>query len=173
MYTCKLRLLQFGLVDEVAVVESMGTIKGATSKPGKGDDSEDEEDDESMMEKRLAYVDRSINEAKKDGRLVGLMTGAKNPIAAEQRRDLVKNFLKDINSYRKCSNCSGYVKNHPRSLFCALTNITVKYLSFVPKGPLQQNLQEGASRKVEIGHAARRIPGPKSPGSPRLRKEVC
>lgn len=117
MYTCKLRLLQFGLVDEVAVVESMRTVKGATSKPGKGDDSEDEEDDESMMEKRLAYVDRSINEAKKDGRLVGLMTGAKNPIAAEQRRDLVKNFLKDINSYRKCSNCSGYVKTHPRSLF--------------------------------------------------------
>ncbi|KAJ5658746.1 DNA-directed RNA polymerase I subunit [Penicillium longicatenatum] len=107
MYTCKLRLLQFGLVDEVAVVESMGSVKGATSKPGKGEDSEDEEDDESMMEKRLAYVDRSIKEAKKDGRLVGLMTGAKNPIAAEQRRDLVKNFLKDINSYRKCSNCSG------------------------------------------------------------------
>lgn len=117
MYTCKLRLLQFGLVDEVAVVESMGSVKGATSKPGKGngDDSEDEEDDESMMEKRLAYVDRSINEAKKDGRLVGLMAGAKNPIAAEQRRDLVKNFLKDINSNRKCANCNGYVRNHPRS----------------------------------------------------------
>ena len=115
MYACKLRLLQYGLVDEVAVVESMGSIKGVKSKgsKGNGDESEDDEedDDETIMEKRTAYVNRSIREAKKDGRLAGLMAGAKNPIAAEQRRDLVKNFLKDITSIRKCANCSGYV-NH-------------------------------------------------------------
>lgn len=114
LYTCKLRLLQYGLVDEVAEVDAIGSVKGAKSKAGKtnGDDSgadEEQDDDETVMEKRTAYVNRRIKEAKKDGRLDGFMAGAKNPIAAEQRRDLVKTFLKDINSNRKCANCSGYV----------------------------------------------------------------
>lgn len=114
LYICKLRLLQYGLVDEVAEVDAIGSVKGAKSKPGKskGDDSgddEEEDDAETIMEKRTSYVNRRIKEAKKDGRLDGLMAGAKNPIAAEQRRDLVKTFLKDINANRKCANCSGYV----------------------------------------------------------------
>lgn len=110
MYTCKLRLYQYGLTDEVAKLDGMGTVKGTKPKAGKatGDDSDDEMDDpESIMEKRNAYVNRCIKEAKKDGRLEGLMAGAKNPIAAEARRDLVKTFFKDINSYKKCTNCSG------------------------------------------------------------------
>lgn len=112
LYVCKLRLLQYGLTGEVAKVEEIGSAKGAASKAqtqkGDGSDSE-EEDDESIMEKRTAYVSRCIREAKKDGRLDGLMTGAKNPIAAENRRELVKQFLKDINGNKKCHNCSGYV----------------------------------------------------------------
>ena len=114
LYTCKLRLLQYGLTDEVAAVEAIGSSKGAKtgSKKDKGDASDDDEedDDETIMEKRVAHVNRCIKEAKKDGRLDGLMAGAKNPIAAEQRRDLVKTFLKDINGNRKCYNCSGYVR---------------------------------------------------------------
>lgn len=112
LYTCKLRLLQYGLTEEVAAVEAIGSGRGSKSGPkkGKGDDeSDDEDDDETIMEKRIAHVNRCIKEAKGDGRLDGLMAGAKNPIAAEQRRDLVKTFLKDINGNRKCYNCSGYV----------------------------------------------------------------
>lgn len=115
LYTCKLRLLQYGLTDEVAAVEAIGSNKGAKSgsKKDTGDASDDDEedDDETVMEKRIAHVERCIKEAKKDGRLDGLMAGAKNPIAAEQRRDVVKTFLKDINGNRKCYNCSGYVRN--------------------------------------------------------------
>ena len=46
MYTCKLRLLQYGLVDEVAIVDAMGAVKGAKSKATKGkeDDSDDSDD---------------------------------------------------------------------------------------------------------------------------------
>ncbi|OQD78344.1 hypothetical protein PENDEC_c001G02119 [Penicillium decumbens] len=111
LYTCKLRLLQYGLTDEVAAVEAIGSNEGAKSgsKKDTGDASDDDEedDDETVMEKRIAHVERCIKEAKKDGRLDGLMAGAKNPIAAEQRRDVVKTFLKDINGNRKCYNCSG------------------------------------------------------------------
>lgn len=111
LYTCKLRLLQYGLIDEVAEVTSISSMKGSKSRgKNKGDDSGDDEedDDETVMEKRTAYVNRRIKEAKKDGRLDGLMAGAKNPIAAEQRRETIKEFLKDINKTRKCANCSGY-----------------------------------------------------------------
>lgn len=100
------------MVDKVAEIDSISSVKNSNSRPGmaKGGDSgdEEEEDEETIMQKRTAYVNRRIKEAKKDGRLDGLMAGAKNPIAAEHRRNLVKAFLKDINSYRKCANCSGY-----------------------------------------------------------------
>lgn len=167
LYTCKLRLLQYGLVDEVAEVDTIGSVKGAKLKPGqsKGDDSgddEEREDDESIMEKRTAYVNRRIKEAKKDGRLDGLMVGAKNPIAAEQRRDLVKTFLKGMNSNRKCANCSGYV-------FCSsavhlswyLTDSVAQNLTFLPEGSLQQNLSKSASREDQTCDVTRRVPGAK------------
>lgn len=113
MYTCKLRLLQYGLTDEVAIVDTMGSVKGGKSKATKGkeqeSDDDDELDDEDLMQKRTDYVTRRIQEAKKSGKLEGLMTGGQNPIAAEARRELIKTFLKDINSYKKCVNCSGYV----------------------------------------------------------------
>lgn len=113
MYTCKLRLLQYGLTDEVAIVDTMGSVKGGKSKATKGkeqeSDDDDELDDEDFMQKRTDYVTRRIQEAKKSGKLEGLMTGGQNPIAAEARRELIKTFLKDINSYKKCVNCSGYV----------------------------------------------------------------
>lgn len=113
MYTCKLRLLQYGLVDEVAVVDAMGAMKGAKSKTSKSkeDDSDDSDDadDDDYMQKRSDYVSRRIREAKKEGKCDGLMAGGQNPIAAEARRELIKTFLKDINAFKKCVNCSGYV----------------------------------------------------------------
>ena len=111
LYTCKLRLLQYGLTEEVAKVEEIGSARAANSKAktDKGDSDSEQEDDDSIMEKRSSYVTRCIKEAKKSGKLDGLMSGAKNPIAAEHRRELVKTFLKDINGNRKCYNCSGYV----------------------------------------------------------------
>jgi DNA-directed RNA polymerase I subunit RPA1 len=113
MYTCKLRLLQYGLVDDVAIVDAMGAMKGAKSKATKGkeDDSDDsdEADDDDYMQKRSEYVTRRIREAKKEGKLEGLMAGGQNPIAAEARRELIKAFFKDINAFKKCVNCSGYV----------------------------------------------------------------
>ncbi|KAJ5091454.1 hypothetical protein NUU61_006324 [Penicillium alfredii] len=120
LYSCKLRLLQYGLVDEVAAVDAIGSSKGAKSKGSKGkDDSgdEEEEDDEDIMEKRNSYVTRRIREAKKDGKLDGLMAGAKNPIAAEYRRELIRNFLKDITSHRKCANCSGISPSYKKDRY--------------------------------------------------------
>lgn len=127
MYICKLRLLQYGLIDEVAVVDTMGSVKGVKSNAAKGkeqaSDDDDEPDDEDFIKKRTDYVSRSIREAKESGKLEGLMAGGQNPIAAEARRELVKTFLKDINSFKKCVNCSGYVMND--FLIFLFTNDTI------------------------------------------------
>lgn len=108
-YVCKLRLLQYGLVDEAGVIDSMGTGKTDKKKSkDEGSDSEDE-DEEDMIERRNTYVKKCIREAQASGRLKSLMAGAKNPIATEQRRTVVKDFFKDIVSFKKCTNCSGCV----------------------------------------------------------------
>ncbi|KAJ5901840.1 DNA-directed RNA polymerase I subunit [Penicillium taxi] len=122
LYICKLRLLQYGLIDQVAVIETIGSFTGSKSKSSKSkansdDSADDEDDDETVMEKRIAFVNRSIKEAKKDGRLDGLMAGAKNPIAAEHRRALVKTFLKDINGMRKCASCSGITPGYRKDRY--------------------------------------------------------
>lgn len=125
MYTCKLRLLQYGLIDEVSVVDSMGSTKGAKkASKSKEEDSDDEEDDDvDYMRKRTEYVSRRIREAKAEGKLDGLMAGGQNPIAAEARRELIKTFLKDINSFNKCANCSGYVTRNMMIFACTPANI--------------------------------------------------
>ncbi|CAG8165424.1 unnamed protein product [Penicillium nalgiovense] len=121
MYTCKLRLLQYGLVDEVAVVDAMGAVKGAKSKATKGkeDDSDDSDDpdDDDYMQKRTDYVTRRIREAKKEGKLDGLMPGGQNPIAAEARRELLKAFFKDINGFKKCVSCSGVSPSYKKDRY--------------------------------------------------------
>lgn len=121
-YTCKLRLLQYGLVDEVGAIDTMGAGKGDKKKGGKDqDDSESEgEDDEDLITRRNAYVKRCIRDAQLGGKLKGLMAGSKNPVAAEQRRATVKDFFKDVASVKKCTSCSGYVFASLRAAYCHL-----------------------------------------------------
>lgn len=115
-YECKLRLLQYGLVDETGAIESMGTgktdKKNKSAKDGDGSSSEDE-DEEDLIDRRNTFVKKCIREAQVSGKLKDVMAGAKNPIATEQRRTVVKEFFREIVSCKKCTNCSGYVKALP------------------------------------------------------------
>jgi DNA-directed RNA polymerase I subunit RPA1 len=145
-YTCKLRLLQYGLVDEVAVLESSGLKKDKKKSAKDADDSESEDEDENdLVKRRNGFVKKSIREAQAAGKLKGLMAGAKNPIAAEQRRAVVREFFKDIVSIKKCANCSGYVAmSFP--LFCYRTVINVEQKSFarLPKGSVFEGFPEAS-----------------------------
>ncbi|KAL3468042.1 hypothetical protein BJX64DRAFT_83490 [Aspergillus heterothallicus] len=109
LYSCKLRLLQYGLVDAVVVVDTMGT-KGRMSKRGKGadgSDEEDDEDDDDLISRRNTYVKKTIREAQAAGMLKSIMAGIKNPLAMEKRKDLIRDFFKDIAAAGKCASCSG------------------------------------------------------------------
>ncbi|KAL2006706.1 hypothetical protein VTN00DRAFT_9374 [Thermoascus crustaceus] len=117
-YICKLRLLQYGLVDEVATIDTMGSGKGAgKSKKGAEDSDSEEEDTDDLMERRNAFVKRCIRKAQMEGRIQGFMTGSKSPIAAERRREVVKEFFKDIASVKKCTSCSGISPGYRRDRY--------------------------------------------------------
>lgn len=111
LYVCKLRLLQYGLVDAVAVVDSMGakTPISRKTKDADGSDAEEDEDEDDLITRRNSYVKRCIREAQAAGMLKSVMAGVKNPLAMEKRRDLVKEFFKDVVAAKKCASCSGYV----------------------------------------------------------------
>jgi DNA-directed RNA polymerase I subunit RPA1 len=107
-YICKLRLLQYGLIDALDDLDAMGEPKsvGKSQKVGDGSASE-EEDLEDLMDRRTAYVRRCIRKAQLQGITWGFMSGGKDSVAIQRRRALVKEFLKDINWVKKCANCSG------------------------------------------------------------------
>ncbi|KAL4876263.1 beta and beta-prime subunits of DNA dependent RNA-polymerase [Aspergillus karnatakaensis] len=124
LYTCKLRLLQYGLVDAVAVIDAMGMNIGG-SKKGKGadksDDDDEDEDEDDLITRRNAYVRKSIREAQASGALKSILAGHKNPLAIEKRRDLIKDFFKDVVAAKKCASCSGmspgYRKDRASKIF--------------------------------------------------------
>lgn len=160
-YVCKLRLLQYGLVDEAGVIDSMGTGKTDKKKSkAEGSDSEDE-DDEDLIERRNTYVKKCIREAQASGRLKSLMAGAKNPIATEQRRTVVKEFFKDIVSFKKCTNCSGYVDAQiSDNLQRGGQPLTLdKYFTRIPERPTLEDLPQAFGREVPTRDAASWLPG--------------
>jgi DNA-directed RNA polymerase I subunit RPA1 len=107
-YICKLRLLQYGLIDDVAVIDEIGTGKiSGESEEHAGDSGREQEDPDDLMDRKIAYVKRCIHKAQRQGRIQGLAIGAKNPIAVEKRRALVKEFFRDIVSLKKCTSCNG------------------------------------------------------------------
>jgi DNA-directed RNA polymerase I subunit RPA1 len=86
--------------------------KSPKSRKGKdaggSDDDEEDEDDDDVISRRNAYVKKCIREAQVAGLLKSVMAGAKNPLAMEKRRELIKEFFKDVVAAKKCAHCSGY-----------------------------------------------------------------
>lgn len=105
-YVCKLKLLQHGLIEDMATLEKMEIRKGTFNPNEEGSDSGEGEDQEDFMKRRHTFVRRCIRRAVSQQKSQGT-TGLKDPLAAEQRRTIVREFLKDISVVNKCSSCSG------------------------------------------------------------------
>lgn len=106
-YACKLRLLQYGLVKEAATVGTMEIRKGKHSTEDGDSDSSEDEDDDDLIRRRNAYVRKCISESESLRRGQSHMQMTKNPVAAEMRRNVVRDFLKDVANVKKCASCSG------------------------------------------------------------------
>lgn len=78
-------------------------------KGGKGSDSEDsdDEDEDDLIKRRNAFVKKSILNLPRESRSQAYMLRSKNPVAAELRREIVREFLKDVSSAKKCAACNG------------------------------------------------------------------
>lgn len=101
-YACKLRLLQYGLVDQTAQIDTIGEDGHDAAVDA---DENGKVDPQTKMELRNKFVKRCIREAQKQGDNDAFFGGAKNPVAAEQRRELIKEFFKAVVAVKKCSTC--------------------------------------------------------------------
>lgn len=101
-YACKLRLLQYGLVDQTAKIDTIGEDGDDAAVEA---DEDGQVDPQTKMELRNKFVKKCIRQAQKKGDNGAFFTGLKNPVAAEQRRELIKEFMKAITAVKKCTAC--------------------------------------------------------------------
>ena len=107
-YSCKLRLIRYGLLQEAEDIDNLDLYKAKDkTASGAGDDSEisEEEDGDHIVAQRNTYVKKMIKQA-------GVRRKAENPIGkteatSEARRAVIKEFLLEITKGRKCHSCQG------------------------------------------------------------------
>jgi hypothetical protein len=152
----------------------MGNGQGNKKSGKDADDSgSEEDDDDDLVARRNAYVKKVIREAHTAGRLKGIMSGAKNPMAAEQRRTLVKQFFKDLVSIKKCSSCSGYVMSLSHfPCYLSFADDVRKNLTQLPERPFFEDLPKASAREVQISHGTGRISSAELPHSSPAGQEV-
>ena len=109
-FTCKLRLIEHGLVQEVEGLENIHLRSTASKLRGMGVDGDsqdsEEEDEQTLKQRRDKFVKRAIE---KKGGSVGTVAAASEKIetVAEVRRSIVKEFFAAITIPKTCGNCKG------------------------------------------------------------------
>ena len=113
LYTCKLRLLDHGLLKEAEEVENIGLRRGnmralmqGSAAEGSAGSEDDSEDDIDMKEMRIIFTRRAI---KKVGGSNNKSAVCKEKVEAisKQRRAVVKQFLGEITQGGACGQCNG------------------------------------------------------------------
>ncbi|KAF3924577.1 hypothetical protein ABW20_dc0109485 [Dactylellina cionopaga] len=112
LYTCKLRLIDAGLLRECENLDLIGTTKlqrsdhnltNATDVGDVVDDLEEKEDADTLIRKRNKFVHRLLRKSSKAGGLNAVQI----PAVVQARRAVVHDFLKSMIGSRKCSSCKG------------------------------------------------------------------
>ncbi|KXH42023.1 RNA polymerase Rpb1 [Colletotrichum nymphaeae SA-01] len=119
-YSCKLRLLQYGLLHEAHLVDAIGEELKGLALPGVPTDYESEAEEEgtstvdNIIGAREAYVRQSL----KSHRLnLGEVRKGKHEGAIEMRRELIKDFLTQITKSKRCDNCGGISPTYRKDRF--------------------------------------------------------
>ncbi|KAI5457229.1 hypothetical protein BGZ63DRAFT_427953 [Mariannaea sp. PMI_226] len=143
-YTCKLKLLQHGLIQQAHIVGSIGENDLAITLGGdefSGLESEAEEEGassvDSVIRARNKYVDKCLRGIKIKR---GEAKRGKHEGASEMRREIIKDFLTEITKKRICSSCGGISPSYRRDRF---VKIFEKSLSDKEKASMaQRNLKQ-------------------------------
>jgi len=110
-FVCKLRLLQYRLIEESQEIEGfhIGT-KPSTNVPAVGTassgDEEEDSDPDVLMERRNRFVKQAIRKAG-GKKFMKEIAGDKVEAAAEERRAVIKEFLGVITAGKDCHSCKG------------------------------------------------------------------
>ena len=113
-FTCKLRLIEYGLVQEVEELENIHLRSTATklrgrdtdAMDGEGDSQESEEDEETLKQRRNEFVTRAIKR-KVHSQSKDAAVSEKFEAVGEVRRSIIKEFLVAITKPKTCGNCKG------------------------------------------------------------------
>ncbi|KAI3536206.1 RNA polymerase Rpb1 [Colletotrichum filicis] len=137
-YSCKLRLLQYGLLHEAHLVDAIGEELKGLALPDVPTDYESEAEEEgtstvdNIIGAREAYVRQSL----KSHRLnLGEVRKGKHEGAIEMRRELIKDFLTQITKSKRCDNCGGISPTYRKDRF---VKIFEKALSEKDMGQMAQ-----------------------------------
>jgi len=106
MTICQLRLLEHGLVQDYTQLQRFKL--GSKRKRSNDDDeaaAESEEDLEDLIERRERFVRKSIKRASKNPHSFTPL--ARNPVAIQERKNVITAFLQEVALVKKCANCKG------------------------------------------------------------------
>ncbi|OHE92290.1 RNA polymerase Rpb1 [Colletotrichum orchidophilum] len=152
-YSCKLRLLQHGLLHEAHLVDAIGEELKGLALPGVPTDYESEAEEEgtssvdNVIGAREAFVRQSLKSHKLD---LSEIRKGKHEGAIEMRRELIKDFLTQITKPRRCDNCGGISPAYRKDRF---VKIFEKALS---ERDLAQMAQKNLHLKDSMAIASRR-----------------
>ena len=113
-YVAMLRLVRCGLLKEAKEVEDVASksVKVKARKKG-SDDDESDSDEDTVVAGLEDFVRKTINQAKKEGRLETQMTEAAN----SARNQIVRDFMLKIGAPKKCLNCQGITPKYRKDRF--------------------------------------------------------
>ena len=111
-FSCKLRLIRYGLLKEAEELEEIqlkSKVLKVAGVGGSDDDVEseesDEEDADTLIQRRNAFVKRAIKNA--GGSKRRSLEVEKVEAVSEERRSVIKEFLGAIAKGKICGNCEG------------------------------------------------------------------
>ncbi|KAI3555803.1 RNA polymerase Rpb1 [Colletotrichum abscissum] len=137
-YSCKLRLLQYGLLHEAHLVDAIGEELKGLALPGVPTDyeSEAEEEGTSTVDNIIGAREVYVRQSLKSHRLnLGEVRKGKHEGAIEMRRELIKDFLTQITKSKRCDNCGGISPTYRKDRF---VKIFEKALSEKDMGQMAQ-----------------------------------
>ncbi|AAS52294.2 ADR374Cp [Eremothecium gossypii ATCC 10895] len=130
-YACKLKLLQYGLIDEAYKLDDL-TVGGVASDEAEEEGKENDVSAALVAElkmRRREYVDTEIAKALSDGRTskYGTFTATVN----DERKNLIHEFHKKILARPKCDNCGMFSPKFRKDGFTKIfeTALTEKQLT--------------------------------------------
>ncbi|KAK8086140.1 DNA-directed RNA polymerase I subunit [Apiospora phragmitis] len=115
LVSCKLRLLQLGLLNEAHYLDKITSdTKDIPGVPSMADESMDNASMERVIQMRVAYTEHAL---RRHRFATSEIRKGKHEGSAETRREIVKEFFRDMVKGRNCATCKGISPSYRKDQF--------------------------------------------------------